>query len=113
MGTQFTSIELQDEFKTRGVWLTLEAPDNQEINGQVEMTWRTLRTIKHLLMVHVRVLEVYIHFALMYTADHIFPVLPIKYLINKDGKPTTPFKLAAGTCWKKGVKHVSPSAKWF
>ena len=30
----------------------------------------------------------------MYATDHIFLVLPIKYLINKDGKPTTIFKLA-------------------
>ena len=47
-------------------------------------------------MVHAGVLEVYIHFALIYMADNIFPVLPIKYLINKDGDPTTPFKLATG-----------------
>ena len=32
----------------------------------------------------------------MYTTNHIFPVLPIKYLINKDGDPTTPFKLSTG-----------------
>ena len=30
----------------------------------------------------------------MYTTDHIFSVLPIKNLINEDGDPTTPFKLA-------------------
>ena len=28
--------------------------------------------------------------------DHIFPILPIKDLINKDGKPTTSFKLVTG-----------------
>ena len=33
----------------------------------------------------------------MYTTDHIFPVLPIKYIINEDGNPTTPHKLATGT----------------
>ena len=33
----------------------------------------------------------------MYTTDHIFPVLPIRYLINEDGDPTTPHKLATGT----------------
>ena len=60
------------------------------MNGQVEVTWRTLRTIAHSLMVHARVSEIYVHFALMYTTDHIFPVLPIKYLINEDGDPTTP-----------------------
>ena len=48
-------------------------------------------------MVHARVPEVYVHFVLMYTTDHIFPVLPIKDLINKDGDPTTPNKLATGT----------------
>ena len=58
------------------------------MNGQVEVTWRTLRTVAHALMVHARVPEVYVHFALMYTTDHIFPVLPIKDIINKDGDPT-------------------------
>ena len=56
-----------------------------------------LRTIAHSLMVHTRVAEAYIHLTLIYTADHIFPVLPVKDLINEDGKPTTPFKLATGT----------------
>ena len=61
------------------------------------MTWRTLSKIAHSLMVHARVSEEYIHFALIYTTDHIFPVLPIKYMMNKDGDPTMPFKLARGT----------------
>ena len=74
------------------------------MNGQVEVTWRTLRTIPHSLMVHTRVLEACMHFVLMYTTDHIFPVLPIKYLINKDGYLTTPFKLATGT--KHSVSHL-------
>ena len=65
--------------------------------GQVEVTWRTLRTIAHVRMVHAKVPEVYIHSVLMYTTDHIFPVLPIKDLINEDGDPTTPHKLATGT----------------
>ena len=68
------------------------------------MTWRTLRTVAHALMVHARVPEVYVHFALMYTTDHIFPVLPIKNLINEDGNPTTPHKLATGT--KPSVSHL-------
>ena len=55
-------------------------------------------------MVHARVPEIYIHFALMYTTDHIFPVLPIKDLINEDGDPTTPYKLATGT--KPSVSHL-------
>ena len=81
----------------------LAAPEHQEMNGQVELTWRTLCTVAHALMVHARVPEVYVHFALMYTQYHIFPVLPIKDLINKDGDTTTPHKLATGT--KPSVSH--------
>ena len=40
----------------------------------------------------------------MYAIDHIFPVLPIKDLINEDGDPTTPHKLATGT--KPAVSHL-------
>ena len=68
------------------------------------MTWRTLRTIAHALIVHARVPAVYVHFTLMYTTDHIFPVLPIKDLINDDGDPTTPYKLATGM--KPSVSHL-------
>ena len=77
--------------------MTLAAPEHKEMNGKVEVTRRTLRTVAHYLMVHARVPEVYVHFALMYTTDHIFSVLPIKDLINEDGDPTTPRKLATGT----------------
>ena len=83
--------------------MTLEAPEHQEMNEKVEVTWRTLRTVAHTLMVHARFPEVYVHFALMYTTDHIFPVLTIKDLINEDGDPTTPHKLATGT--KPSVSH--------
>ena len=103
-GTQFTSTEFKDECQTCGVHLTLAAPEHQKMNGQVEVTCRTLRTISHSLMVHARVLEAYIHFALMYKTDHIFPVLPIKDLINEDGDPTTPHKLATGM--KPSVSHL-------
>ena len=105
------------------------------MNRQFKGIWRTLRTIAHSIMVHARFLEAYIHFALMYTTYHIFRVLPIKYLINKDGDLTTPFKLAKGTktsvshlhmlffciccteiyctCWDKGVKYASQITKGF
>ena len=55
-------------------------------------------------MVHARVLEACIHFVLMYMTDHIFPVLPIRDLINEDGDPTTPHKLATGT--KPSVSYL-------
>ena len=74
------------------------------MNRQVKLTWRMLHTILHSVMVHPRVSEVYNHLALMYTTDHIFLVLPIRNLINEDGDPTTPFKLARGT--KPSVSHL-------
>ena len=98
------------------------------------MKWRIFCTISNSLMVHAQILEAYIHFALMYTADHIFQVLPTKDLINEEEKLTTPFKLTTSTkppisylrvlfilfctksyytCWGKGVKHASPNAKGF
>ena len=48
------------------------------------------------LMVHAKVLEAYIHFKLIYTTDHILPVLTIKDLINEDGDLTTSFKISTG-----------------
>ena len=54
-------------------------------------------------MVHARVSEAYIRFALIYTTNHIFPDIPIKDLINKDGDPNTSYKLATGT--KPSVSH--------
>ena len=74
------------------------------MNRQVEVTWRTLRTITHSLMVHAIVLEAYINFALMFTTDHIFPVLPIKDLINEDRDPTTAFIVTTGM--KSSVSHL-------
>ena len=59
------------------------------MNRQVKVTWKALPTIADYLMIHARVLEDYIHFALMYTTDNILLVLPIKDMINKDGELTT------------------------
>ena len=33
----------------------------------------------------------------MYTTDHIFPVIPIKHLVNQYSEQNTPHKLATGT----------------
>ena len=84
--------------------MALSAPEHQKIIRQVEVTRRSLRTIAHSLMVHARVLEAFIHLSLMYTTHNIFPVLPIKDPINKDGDTTTPHKLARGT--KPTVSHL-------
>ena len=95
-GTQFTSTKFQDECQTCGVHMKLADPDHQEMNGQLEVTWRTLRTISHSLVVHSIFSEAYIHFSLIYTAGHIFLVLPIKDLINEYGETTMPFKPEMG-----------------
>ena len=55
-------------------------------------------------MLHARVSEAYTYFALMYTADHNFLVIPIKDLINEDINLTTPFKLETGT--EPSVSHL-------
>ena len=94
----------KEECQTHGDRLSVAAPLHQEMYRQVEGTRRPLRTFAHALVVHARVPEVYVHFALMYTTDHIFPVLPIKYLINEDCNPTMPNKLATGT--KPSVSHL-------
>ena len=67
------------------------------MNGQVEVTWRTLQTTASSIIVHAWVLYEYIHFVLMYKTHQIFTVFPIKYLLNQDGEPTTPHKLETGT----------------
>ena len=46
-GTQFTSTEFKEECQTCRVRLTLAAPEHQEMKRQVEVTWRTLRTVAH------------------------------------------------------------------
>ena len=48
-------------------------------------------------MVHALVSEEYIYISLIYTTDHVFPVLPIKRLLNQESEPTTPHKLATGS----------------
>ena len=94
----------KEEYQTWGVHLMLADPEHQEMNGQVEVTWRTLHTVAHFLMVHDRVSEAYIHFLLVYTTYHIFLVLSIKDMINKDRDRTTTFKLATGT--KPSASHL-------
>ena len=51
-GTQFTSTKFKEGCQIHGVRLTLAAPEHQEMNGKFYVTWRTLRTIVHSLMVH-------------------------------------------------------------
>ena len=86
--------------------MKLAVPENTEMNGQAEFTRRTMCKIAHSFMVHARVLEAYISFKLMYMTDHIFLVLPKKYLINEDNNLTTPFILSTGTKISVSRLHV-------
>ena len=54
-GTQFTFTEFQDACQICGVHLTLADMEHQEMNGHVEVKWRTLDTIAHSHVVHARV----------------------------------------------------------
>ena len=76
----------------------------QEMNGQVEVTWQTLQTTTHSIMVHTRVSDKYINFELIYMTDHILPVLKIKHLANQECETTMPHKLATGT--KHSVSNI-------
>ena len=53
--TQFTSKEFYEGIYIHGIWLALAAQDHQEMNGQVEVTWKKLWTIAHSIMVHTQV----------------------------------------------------------
>ena len=55
-------------------------------------------------MVFAQFSDKYKHFALMYTTDHILPVLHIKYLVKQDSEPTNPQKLTNGT--KPSVSNI-------
>ena len=54
-GTQFTSNDFEEGLSVHGVQIALVSPDNQEMNGQVEVTWQKLRTITYSIMVHTQV----------------------------------------------------------
>ena len=101
---QFTSKDFQEGISVHGLRPAPAAPYNQEISIQAEVTWQTLRTITHSILVHARVSEKYINFALMYTTDHLLYVLPIKHLVNQDSEPTTPKKLSTVT--KSSVSNM-------
>ena len=71
-GTQFTSTEFKDECQTRGVSLTLAAPEHQDMNRQVEVTWRTLRTIVRAIIKHyLLIIDAYSKIPKLYGMENI------------------------------------------
>ena len=97
VGIVFAMYQIMISKGTSWTGPRLAAQYHQEMNGQVEVKWQTLQTIAHSIMVHARVSDEYIHFSLMYTPANILTVLQIKHLVNQDGEPTMPHKLATGT----------------
>ena len=95
-GTQFSSRYFQEGLSICVVQLSLPSSYHQGNNVQVQVTWRTLQTIAHSIMMHAQISDKYIHFSLMYTTDHIYSVLRIKYLVNQYGEPTNPHTLPTG-----------------
>ena len=75
----------------------LAALEYQEMKGHVEVTWITLSTIAHSLMLHARFLEQYINFALMYTFHSIIKSSLLKLLWTLAhlcmGTPLQPLRL--------------------
>ena len=55
-------------------------------------------------MLHAQVSYEFIHVSLIYRTYNIFPVLPIKHLVNQDCEPTMPHKMATGT--KPSVSYL-------
>ena len=53
-GKKFTLTEFKDECQNRRVRLALSALEHQEMNEQVEVTWRMLRTVAHYINVYNR-----------------------------------------------------------
>ena len=92
-GSQFLSEEFKDYCATRGINLSIAAPEHQEMNGLSEVTWRQIRTIAHSLMVFARVDDSFMHHALIYAAHVIFPALPLRDLVNEKGAQATPTEL--------------------
>ena len=94
---KFISKWFQESLSVRGVHLNLTPLYHQYMNGQVKLTWKTLRTIVHSIMVKAQVSYDYKRFTLMYTTHHIFLVLPINHLVNQDVELNTPQKMATVT----------------
>ena len=79
---QFSFNEFQGGISVCGLQLSLVAPEHQDTNIQIEVTWQKWRTIAKSIMVHTRVLYKYINFVLIYTTDNIYTVLQIKQLVK-------------------------------
>ena len=103
-GMHFTAKGFQEGFSVHAVRLSLVPSYHLDIIGPIELTRPTLQTIAHSIILHALVSDKYIKISLIYTTHHLFIVIPIKHLVNQDGEPTAPHKLATGT--KPSVSNI-------
>jgi transposase InsO family protein len=94
-GSQFTSEEFKKHCWEAGIQLSLAAPKKQYQNHLAECTWQTIGTMAHSLLVHARLPDSFMYYALVYSC-HIFNVLPVKGLYSRD-QVATPYELFQGT----------------
>ena len=67
-------------------------PEGQNTYGFNEQHWATIQNMARKMLVHSRLSIRFFVLAAQYTY-HIRNVLPVKKLLNIDGKPTTPYEL--------------------
>ncbi len=91
-GNQFTSKEFQEFCRDERINLSLAAPKKQAQNHFAECTWQTANNMAHSVIVHAHLPGSFLYHAIRY-ASAAFNILPVKGLVNKDGKSATPAEL--------------------
>jgi transposase InsO family protein len=91
-GSQFTSEEFSNFCIEAGIRLNLAAPKKQYQNHLAERTWQTISGMARALLIHARLPDTFWYHAVVY-ATHIFNVLPVRGIKNKEDVPTTPYEL--------------------
>lgn len=92
-GTEFRSNEFNDWCRENSIVFTTAAPKHQEQNGMVETHWGEVSKLANIMLIHARLSTKFIFYALKY-AEKIHDVIPVRNLVDEEGKPTTPYYLA-------------------
>jgi hypothetical protein len=90
-GTQF----IQGFYRDKHINLSLAASKNQVQNHFAEHTWQTVNTMAHSMVVHAGLPDSFLYHVICY-ASAVLNILPLKGLVNKDGKSATPAELFHG-----------------
>ena len=92
-GTEFRSNDFNDWCKENPIVFMTAAPKHQEQNGLVERHWTEVSKLANTMLVHARLNTKIILYALKY-AEKIHGVIPVRNLVDEEGKPTTPYYMA-------------------